>query len=401
MNATATHTHESTPITDPRRLLGSEGRYSYPHYPVAADVLVASPHYGTSRYDIFRRLSDRESGNYRVYVGSHAIGRYSCTFDTLHDARCAARRDAGTGHPTPAQPTPTDIHRAHWRRTLTARQVLADPKMRDAAYEQAEQWNRKSCASGVLAWASDAAVAEAVQIMRGRLARRVNHTIASAARHAPAGRIAAMLRAREQERRKHLAEYVAEILDQSRPLCESQYGGIVWGAGGAEVVEWDRYSTRCKWPCKYRNAGVYLDEHLCVHVDDSRGREMFVSRPLKKSDWRKTDLRRAAAKLLGCMSEAALDRIGEQGDDDAVQIRTPYRICKSLLGTIIADHPTRPDIVQVVVRDATTGQRHHLTVPPRFGRAVRKPETAHSRCQAAIAWTFGIPASQYKPRKQA
>ena len=75
------------------------------------------------------------------------------------------------------------------------------------------------------------------------------------------------------------------------------------------------------------------------------------------------------------------------------------------LGVILSDDLARPRLVQVVVRDPSTGFRHHLTVPPRFGNPHTKTfqnlRTSAARIQAALAWTFGIKPEEYAPALEA
>jgi len=397
---TATQTHPITPLTDPSRLLPRQSSEAYGrlYHPLPdAFRLVAAPIYAGTRYDIYE---DAGSTHCTVPVCHYMHQRHS----DLHQARIEAQRAAGIDRQRKNDnPRPVDIHQAYWRRTLTVDQVLADAGMRQAAAEQAAKWAKKSVSEGVLAWASDAVVAEAVQRMRVRLARRADRQIAGGARLAASGRIAQMDANRRQTRCRALAVAVAGRLHRARPLVTSQYAHITWGStGGVEQVEWDRY-RRTKYPCKYHDAGVALGDDLCIRVYDSRGSRIYTSRPLTREDWMDSDVTGRAAHLLGVCSDAVLDAVGPQGEDDAVQIREPYLICDSLLGVVIGDHPTQPTIVQVVVRDSTTGQRHHLTVPPRFGRPLNsaKHETSYDRCRAAIAWTFGIAPSQYRPTVQA
>ncbi len=161
-------------------------------------------------------------------------------------------------------------------------------------------------------------LAEAVQRMRVRLARRASRQ----SRAVEWGRIGRMDAERRQQRCRKLAIAVAVLLHRARPLTTSQYASITWGStGGVEQIEWDRSSKRTKYPCKYHNAGVKLDEDLCVRVYDSRGNRVYTSRPLTREDWMDPDVTGRAAMILGACPTAALDAVGPQGEDDAVQIR--------------------------------------------------------------------------------
>ena len=57
----------------------------------------------------------------------------------------------------------------------------------------------------------------------------------------------------------------------------------------------------------------------------------------------------------------------------------------------------------LVLRDATTGERHILRVPPRFGSTRsatwRRARSAEDLIHAATAWTFGLRPAQYQPQR--
>jgi hypothetical protein len=108
---------------------------------------------------------------------------------------------------------------------------------------------------------------------------------------------------------------------------------------------------------------------------------------------------------------AGLDRIGPRGDDDRVSVFAPHEVYRDMArnAVMITSRPGRygvewwldSTIIQVVVRDSTTGLRHHLTVPPRFARPLEPGETPQDRIQAAIAWTFDLEPREYAPTVEA
>jgi len=59
----------------------------------------------------------------------------------------------------------------------------------------------------------------------------------------------------------------------------------------------------------------------------------------------------------------------------------------------------RPSVVQVVVTDSSTGERHHIQVPPRFGdpnsKTYQKYKARGELARAALAWSFDIPVEDY------
>lgn len=107
-------------------------------------------------------------------------------------------------------------------------------------------------------------------------------------------------------------------------------------------------------------------------------------------------------------AKKAIDRVGPAGDDDRLQIFHPLPVAVSEQGVLVADHATRPRVVQVVVRDTTTGQRHHITVPPKFATPTSKTyqkivakDGKRGLIHAAIAWTFNLTPAQYAPALEA
>lgn len=104
-------------------------------------------------------------------------------------------------------------------------------------------------------------------------------------------------------------------------------------------------------------------------------------------------------------ADAYTAHLANQPADDRRRIERPYLVAKSRDGLVIADRREDPREVQVVVRDATTGQRHCIPVPPVFGRVGsghwRRLRTDAARVRAAVAWTFALPAEEYRPAVEA
>lgn len=321
-----------------------------------------------------------------------SVGHDACYLTTRHPSRhaaiVAARPNPYGNRRECARPC-QDRGIAQVKRSLDARQILADRQLREAIAATAKAgktFSRSGCLDGLRL----DAVREAVAVMRTRLARRAAAVVTSAV----GGRIFAEQAIRREKRAIAVVQTVAHILHGVRPLYTSQYAGINTGPATDEV-EWDRYSKRVKYPCKYSNAGAYVHRGLMI-VEDSRGRVVW-DKPIEPADWQPGEPRSRALRILGYVPAHVLDRIGPSGEDDSVQIALPLRVCKSRDGLIIADHPTAPRIVQVVVRDSTTGHRHHLTVPERFGLPLAADESATGRVRAAIAWTFRLKPEQYRP----
>jgi hypothetical protein len=103
-----------------------------------------------------------------------------------------------------------------------------------------------------------------------------------------------------------------------------------------------------------------------------------------------------------------LERIGPAGEDDRVNLNLRTARVRAYVpgfGLIMSDGLARTRAVQVVVRDPSTGFRHHISVPPRFGnprsRTFQKLGTAGARVHAAVAWTFGMRPEEYDPALEA
>jgi hypothetical protein len=107
--------------------------------------------------------------------------------------------------------------------------------------------------------------------------------------------------------------------------------------------------------------------------------------------------------------EAELAALGPQPTDDSRRLLQPLLVAVGADGSLlIADHLERPSLVQVAVRDATTGVRHHITVPPKFAHPARKTYQRivgrggkAALVHEAIAWTFELAGAEYAPAVQA
>lgn len=162
----------------------------------------------------------------------------------------------------------------------------------------------------------------------------------------------------------------------------------------------------------------YTDRRECKHVriagkrvaarSSSYGRSNGAGH-IRSDGWAAVYPERAA-KLQSCRIDRcrkAIERVGPAGADDRLAIVSPILIAVGDDGSLLVSDPRRQS-AQVVVRDTTTGQRHHITVPPKF---VRPDSKTYQRLtadgsrrplvQAAIAWTFGLAAEEYRPTVQA
>jgi hypothetical protein len=103
-----------------------------------------------------------------------------------------------------------------------------------------------------------------------------------------------------------------------------------------------------------------------------------------------------------------LERLGPPGEDDRMNLNlwtARARGYVPALGLILSDDLARTRVVQVVVRDPSTGLRHHISVPPRFGnpqaKTFQRLGNARARIHAAVAWTFGMKPEEYEPTLEA
>jgi hypothetical protein len=91
-----------------------------------------------------------------------------------------------------------------------------------------------------------------------------------------------------------------------------------------------------------------------------------------------------------------------QPTDTARTISGAVLLAASPEGLLIGDRRERPTTVQLVVTDSTTGHRHQITVPPKFGRPESKTwqrlGNDAARVHAALAWTFALEPAQYAPQ---
>lgn len=283
--------------------------------------------------------------------------------------------------------------------STAAREVLRDSGARQNLIAQ-EAWNDRRFG---------AAKREAALYLRDRLRRRVARKQAEHSQCAVSD-----IREQLDGLRRRAAVLVAEQLHAERlgRLYTSRHGRVLEGRGGCEQ-EIDIYSksySRRYGGLTIHHAGARLSGGEIV-VENHRGREVArlpytpglavalaraARRDLAEVHW-------VARRAIGAVSHAELTaRFGEAGSDDRLQVRSPYAVADAGdRGLIVTDNPFRPRVVQVVVTDATTGLRHHLTVPPRFGKRLAAGESAADRVLAAIAWTFGLAAAQYAPAVEA
>jgi hypothetical protein len=106
--------------------------------------------------------------------------------------------------------------------------------------------------------------------------------------------------------------------------------------------------------------------------------------------------------------QRVIERIGPPGEDDRVNLNLRWALLSAHvpgLGVILSDLSSRTQLIQVVVRDPSTGFRHHISVPPRFGnprtKTFRELRTPEARIHAAVAWTFGMKPDEYEPALEA
>jgi len=84
---------------------------------------------------------------------------------------------------------------------------------------------------------------------------------------------------------KQVRDLVLHIADRwhntVRPMFRSKYASFRWGRGTTDHVEWDRYSKKCKWPCKYSDAGAGIDDDH-IYLSPVGATEIVLPRPSPK-----------------------------------------------------------------------------------------------------------------------
>jgi hypothetical protein len=162
-----------------------------------------------------------------------------------------------------------------------------------------------------------------------------------------------------------------------------------------------------------------LERMLCHLYNKNcikRGASMFQPSLQLPGDgrffWRKPAGEVMAAGYRKKIRNEILDKInqyGPQGEDDR-QVLVPEFVkieSEDEFGMVISDRggnfplaPARkPRVVQVIVTDSSTGERHHIQVPPRFGdpdsKTYQKYKARGELAKAALAWSFDIPVEEY------
>lgn len=246
------------------------------------------------------------------------------------------------------------------------RSVLRDERLRALICEYST-CNMTFSRKGVLAGVPLPVLREAFAVMRARIERKAARLSATACREVPAGRIAERQRTIQDKRLQAVGMSMAHYLHACIPLVQSKYGGIVPGRGGKEVVEWDRYSKRTKYPCKYRNAGVLI-EYGRIDIQDSRGKTIF-SHTITDADRLTRNPTRQAELNLGMVD------FGSQNGG------IMYRKYVTDDATILVGHPTiYTNDCRLLFADSTTPQ----VIDCEFGKPLRKRETEADRVAAAV-----------------
>lgn len=135
----------------------------------------------------------------------------------------------------------------------------------------------------------------------------------------------------------------------------------------------------------------YLKHHPPYKYDENKSKRKIATQEKRISFARKCIL-----------------KLGPPGQDDRVNIAAPHIVAQGPLGILICDawdvERRFYTFGQVVVKDPSTGLRHHLTVPAKF---VNPNTMTHIRAmakggeawlvRAAIAWTYDMKPEEYNP----
>ncbi len=206
--------------------------------------------------------------------------------------------------------------------------------------------------------------------------------------------------ARNKGQRQRLCYFPKDFAER----IMSTKAGLYKSSGGAvpNSYQWSAYSTYL-YAAWYTNRG----KHVLI-----QGRRDYAQRRsygqgtatvnLDSAGWSDVYYERAS-KLKDAKVERArkaIQRVGPEGQDDRLQVWRPIVVEYGKNGLLVADERGRQ--TQVVVRDSTTGQRHHITVPPRFGNPKSKTyqKNRGNLVQAAIAWTFNMKPEEYQPQME-
>lgn len=88
---------------------------------------------------------------------------------------------------------------------------------------------------------------------------------------------AAAKAATKAARTRAVVLHIAECWHHTvRPLWTSKYAGVLWGRGPFENVEWNRYSKRYKFPCKYMDAGAIEEVDGRIILSPTRGNTVVL-----------------------------------------------------------------------------------------------------------------------------
>ncbi len=263
------------------------------------------------------------------------------------------------------------------------------------------------------------ATREAVEAAIALLADRQQRVAARQHREAALVMGLATMRAELKQRREERAERTRQAVEAAiRPHYDAcrydqatagEHTFKVWlgeiAATWSESSKGDTYSRRCTWrrtdsahrltvPARWRERVerrglATLGSRLVLDARRVRGQDA-VYEMVWVEQGRGFSLDVERGRVLVAHEYA------ESGGDDMLQIDgVPRVVAYSDEGVVIRSRDGR--IVQVVVRDATTGKRHQITVPPKYGRDLAKGKVEADRVHAAIAWTFGLRPDQYRP----
>ena len=156
------------------------------------------------------------------------------------------------------------------------------------------------------------------------------------------------------------------------------------------------------WGCRPRCEG--WADHSYLFLPDSADSEGRRCCWASVFPWRYFKFRERSQERL----QSVLERLGPPGEDDRVNLNLRQTLIRAHvpgLGVILSDNRVRTELVQVVVRDPSTGFRHHISIPPRFGnprtKTYQRLGNARARVHAALAWTFGMKPEEYAPALEA
>jgi hypothetical protein len=198
-------------------------------------------------------------------------------------------------------------------------------------------------------------------------------------------------------------------------ICERDKKAMV--EMGYETVEDAFFHPGSKNRPGYYTPGVIVPEgeHLPEVAQCQHTKKIQQMREYRKNNRQELLLRKKEAYpiyRLQRLAKKAIAKMGKMAENQKLWTYTPLLVAQAEKGLIIRSENrinarrVREEIVEVVVRDTTTGHVHFLRVPPEFGdvdieQCPVTGDMSERAVRAAIAWTFNMKPEDYAPEIEA